>query len=103
MSFFKDENGELRNYVFIFLWILLCFVLFLLIVSPIAFYLYYSFQKTYAGKTVNCIEDNGAEFTAVVENSFDNFFWFYENGKDGLQFKGTDGIIYKCRGIVKAK
>ncbi len=58
-------------------------------------------QYLYGGKILYCEEDYGAEFTATISDGFiDTCLYFGYSSTNGIKFKGTDGNLYACRGII---
>ena len=62
---------------------------------------YAIFNLKYSGKSLVCIEDKGAEFIATIAPGLINSLLYFEKSSSGIEFRGTDNKIYKCRGIVK--
>ena len=54
-------------------------------------------SNLYGGKTIHCVEDNGAEWTATISNNNNDFLWYFSND-DGIKFKSTDNRLMQCRG-----
>ena len=55
----------------------------------------------YAGKSVYCVEDTGAEFNATISENIPDTFLYFQYGESGLRFKADDGKLYQCRGIAE--
>jgi len=55
----------------------------------------------YAGKSVYCVEDTGAEFNATISKNIADTFLYFQYGESGLRFKADDGKLYQCRGIAE--
>ena len=96
MRIFKDKSGELGTVgmvAFMLLGLLLLGGLICLGIIVIK-------QNLYGGKTIECTEDFGTNWTAKISNDLGDIFW-YLSREDGIKFKSAEGKIMQCRGSYK--
>jgi len=76
---------------------ILLFGLVLILCLPLLYGVTKYDQYRYGGKTIHCIEDNGAEWTATISYEFMDTLIYFDND-DGIKFMSDEGKLMQCRG-----